>query len=138
MSKACSPSQRRFAIAIGLAILFGLANVALLQPGIPGIWNTPLAWAIVTDRFVIGILVGLSGAYLRHPMFGFPIPPVVRGGCLGVFASLPLACSLLLIRVPGTPDWTVFWVSLLSGATIGLVADILATRFGGEGEKLLK
>lgn len=138
MSKSSSTSQRRFAITVGLGLAFGFANAVLMRTEGASVLSSPLAWAVVTDRFVIGILVGLAGAYLKHPIFGFPIPPALRGGCLGAFASLPLALALMSVSASGNPDWVLSWSILLSGVATGIVADLLGTRFGGQGEKLLK
>jgi len=62
-------------------------------------------WTIITNRIVIGMIVGLAGAYIRHPIFGFPIPSYFRGFCLGVFVSVSLAAGAMM-----TPEtsWMIF------------------------------
>ena len=138
MAKSCSAAQKRFAIAMPLAVAFGLLCVYLASNSNPGIWGTPLMWTIISDRVLIGMIVGLAGAYSVHPMFRFPIPAWLRGTCLGTFVSVPLACGVLVSPTAGTDPWTVFWLTLAAGAFYGFVIDMLASKFGGEGAELLK
>lgn len=95
-------------------------------------------WTILTDRILIGMVVGLAGAYSVHPMFRFPIPAWFRGTCLGTFVSLPLATGAMVMPAAGTDAWTVFWLTLAAGAFYGFVIDLAASKFGGEGPELLK
>ena len=125
------PRQKRFVIAMPLAILAGLLCVCLASGSAPDIWGTALMWTILTNRIIIGMIVGLAGAYTRHPIFGFPIPSYLRGFCLGVFVSVSLAAGAMMS--PGT-TWTIFWATLLAGGIYGSIIDILATKFGGEGK----
>ncbi|MDQ1343808.1 MAG: hypothetical protein QG650_528 [Patescibacteria group bacterium] len=136
MAKACTVAQKRFMIAMPLGIAAGFLCAFLASSSAPGIWWTPLMWALVTDRLLIGLVVGLAGAYLVHPVLRFPIPAWIRGTCLGVFVSLPLAFGAMIN--PTAEGWTVFWLTLAAGAVYGFVIDMLATKFGGEGPAMLK
>lgn len=100
-----SSLQKRFVIAIPLSILAGIICFAVANSSTPGIWGTALMWTIITNRIVIGMIVGLAGAYIRHPIFGFPIPSYFRGFCLGVFVSVSLAAGAMM-----TPEtsWMIF------------------------------
>lgn len=90
-------------------------------------------WTIVTNRFAIGLIVGFAGAYTTHPVFGFRLPPYLRGFCLGVFISLSLAAGAMITP---TTTWTIFWATLIAGGIYGSVIDMIATKFGGEGKAI--
>ena len=70
-----------------------------------------LMWAIITNRMVIGLAVGLAGAYTHHPIFGFSMPWYLRGLAMGLIVSLSLAFGSLV----GTQDISVYGISLLDG-----------------------
>jgi hypothetical protein len=91
-------------------------------------------WTIITDRFLIGLVVGLAGVYTTHPVFGFKLPPCIRGFCLGVFVSLTLAAGYMM---NADATWTIFWATLIAGGVYGLIIDMLATKFGGEGKDMI-
>jgi hypothetical protein len=84
---------------------------------------------------LIGLVVGLAGAYVVHPVLGFPLPWFFRGFLLGVFTSLPLAAGAMI--TPST-TWMIFWATLITGGVYGLIIDFFATKFGGEGKSLLE
>jgi hypothetical protein len=71
--------QKRFLIALPLGIVAGIVCVWLASSTNPDIWWTPLMWAIIANRMVIGLTVALAGAYTHHPVFGFAIPWYIRG-----------------------------------------------------------
>lgn len=60
IEKSCTAAQKRFAIAMPLAVAFGLLCVFLASSSSPGIWGTALMWTILTDRILIGMVVGLA------------------------------------------------------------------------------
>jgi len=130
-----TPLRKRFLIALPLGLVAGLICTALASSTNPGIWGTALMWTIITDRILIGMVVGLAGAYRRHPVFGFPIPWFVRGTCLGIFVSLPLATGAMM---GGTTPWMIFFATLIAGGIYGLVIDGFATKFGGEGKEIIE
>ncbi len=127
------PRQKRFLIALPLGIVAGLICTTLASSSNPDIWGTALMWTILTDRILIGMVVGLAGTYTHHPVFGFPMPWYVRGFCLGVFVSLPLAAGAMMD--PNTA-WSIFWATLIAGGVYGLIIDFFATKFGGEGKEI--
>lgn len=73
-----------------------------------------------------------------HPVFRFPIPAWFRGTVLGTFVSLPLAAGAMVAPAAGTDSWSLFWLTLVAGAVYGLIIDVVATKFGGQGAELLK
>ncbi len=127
------PRQKRFLIALPLGIVAGLVCTFLASSSTPDIWGTALMWTIIANRFVIGLVVGFAGAYTRHPVFNFPIPSYFRGFCLGVFVSLSLAAGVMM---DPTGTWMIFWATLVAGGVYGLIIDMLATKFGGEGKSI--
>ncbi|MBF0155445.1 MAG: hypothetical protein HQL64_17055 [Magnetococcales bacterium] len=137
---SAKPAAKRFMVAIVLGAAFGLLCVTLAakhQPELASVTH-PIFWTIMTDRILIGLVVALAGAYTVHPVFGFPFRPRVRGSCLGVLVSLPLATGGM--TGPATAmvsPWVIFILTLVSGAVYGFIIDWVATRIGGEGTALL-
>ncbi|MBF0340029.1 MAG: hypothetical protein HQL95_03595 [Magnetococcales bacterium] len=132
--------KTRFHISMGLGLAFGLLCAWLAgqeQPGLFSIKN-PIFWSIVTDRLLIGMMIGFAGAFTRHPVLGFPFRPWLRGPCLGAMVSLPLGAGAMSGPAPGNLSvWVLFGATLLSGAVYGLIIDVVATKVGGEGAALL-
>ncbi|MBF0418253.1 MAG: hypothetical protein HQL86_08395 [Magnetococcales bacterium] len=133
-------SQTRFLIAIGLGALSGLLCAWLAGQQQPELFSTnhPIFWSIVSDRLLIGMMIAFAGAFTRHPVLGFPYRPWLRGFCLGAIVSLPMATGAMSAPTNSQGSaWMIFWASLISGAIYGLIIDLVATRFGGEGAGLL-
>ncbi len=134
------PAAKRFLIAMALGLLFGLLCIALgasHQPALASPYN-PIFWTILTDRMLIGLVVALAGAFTLHPILGVRWLPCLRGACLGAMVSLPLAAgSLSGSPGPDLSPWGIFIATLIVGAVYGLIIDLVATRFGGEGNALL-
>lgn len=133
-------SAKRFLTAIPLGILAGVLCAYLASSKQPELFSliSPLFWVIVSDRFVLGIMVALAGAYVRHPVFGFRCYAWLRGAVMGALASLPLATGVFLMPAAGDmTSWTVFWLTVGVGAVYGLIIDVIATKIGGEGKDLL-
>ncbi|MBF0615029.1 MAG: hypothetical protein HQL92_07725 [Magnetococcales bacterium] len=133
-------SRKRFLTAMGLGLMFGVLCASLAgqqQPELSSVTH-PIFWAMVTDRLLIGMTVGFAGAFTYHPVLGFRYRPWLRGGCLGLVVSLPLACGALSAPAPAQGSvWIIFWATLLAGAVYGTLIDVLATKIGGEGSILL-
>lgn len=135
------PAAKRFMIAIPLGGVSGLLCIALAanhQPELASLTN-PIFWTILTDRILLGMVVGLAGAYTVHPIFGFSYRPLLRGVCMGTIVSMPLATGAMSGPAPAQMSaWMIFTATLLAGGFYGALIDWLATRFGGEGQALLK
>jgi hypothetical protein len=129
-----TPRKKRFLIALPLGIVAGVICTALAASSTPGIWWTALMWTIITNRVLIGLVVGFAWAYTTHPVFEFRIPPYIRGFCLGIFVSLTLASGYMM---NADATWTIFCATLIAGWVYGLIIDILATKFGGEGKDMI-
>lgn len=131
-------SRKRFLVAVPLGIVFGFLCSYLASGGVSGdFWWTPLMWTIVTDRMVLGMMVWLAGAYVRHPIFGFRIHPLFRGGCVGIFASLPLATGGMI--APGEYGaWEIFFLTCFAGMLYGMIIDMIATKVGGQWVDIVK
>lgn len=137
-----TPACKRFLIALPLSLLAGLLCAYLASLTNPAAWQIshPLFWTIVTDRLLIGLTVGLAGPFTTHPVFGFRCWPPLRGAVLGAFASLPLAFGGIIDATTLPPEITttfIFWATVGAGAVYGLLIDVIATRWGGEGRALL-
>jgi hypothetical protein len=130
-------SRRRFLVALPLGLAFGVLCALLASRNDPAIFDlrSPMFWTIVWNRFLIGIVVAFAGAYRRHPFFGFRCPPVLRGAILGTIVSPALAFGILITPSPDAVKY--FWLTILVGAIYGVVIDLVATKFGGEGKNLL-
>ncbi len=97
--------------------------------------SNPMMWSLIANRFAIGFTVGLAGFMTVHPLFGFKLPPLLRGIQIGIIISLSMALGALM-----GPDTELarqaFWITLLFGAIIGAIIDLTATKFAGQGDTL--
>ena len=129
---------RRFPIAIGLWLGFGIFCTYLASTSTPEIWWTAMMWLIIVNRMTIGLVIGLVGVYTKHPIFGFPTPPILRGAIFGAIISLSLA--IWIFTIP--PVWPysqimLFWLTVGAGAVYGSIIDMISTWFGGQWKELL-
>jgi len=140
----CTPVKKRFAISITLGILFGFFCAFSAWKGNPELSGNPencffksaITWCIVVNRFLIGLMIAFAGAFTHHPIFGFKCFPAVRGAILGILVSLVNAIGIL--TVPSEKMWMGFWLTIIFGAIYGMIIDIVASKFGGEGKVLLE
>ncbi|MBF0425012.1 MAG: hypothetical protein HQL66_04220 [Magnetococcales bacterium] len=137
---SAKPAAKRFAVSVVLGAASGLLCIWLAakhQPELASLTN-PVFWTIMSDRILIGFVVALAGAFTAHPVFGFPFRPWVRGSCMGLLVSVPMATgSLIAPPNPMVSPWVIFFLSLVAGAVYGMIIDWVATRVGGEGAALL-
>ncbi|MCF7836879.1 hypothetical protein K9N08_02955 [Candidatus Gracilibacteria bacterium] len=131
------PSRKRFLVAIPLGLTFGILCAWLASRQDPTIFNLKsfTFWTIVSNRLLIGAIVGLAGAYKVHPFLGFRIIPIVRGAILGTLVSLTLAFGALIAAPENATQ--IFWLIVGTGAIYGMIIDLVATKIGGEGKALL-
>lgn len=133
------PAQKRFLIAMPLGIAFGFLCSYVASRGMAmAFWWTPLMWSIVTDRMLIGLVIGFAGAFEYHPILGFRLYPCIRGTILGAFVSLPLAIGGMISPSADISAWSIFTATMIAGAIYGCIIDLVATRFGGQGVKIVK
>ena len=116
-------------VSMGAIAGVGCAHIA-------GIFSLsdPLFWILFLNRLLIGIVVGVSGFVLRHPFFFFPCY-ALRGIFFGAIISLLSALGVLIDPQPENAI-QIFWTMIVVGALLGLVMDVVATKFAGEGKKL--
>jgi len=132
------PFLKRMLIAIGLGVVAGLFCAwGAAQNGVPNAFNFahPMFWATFSNRVVLGFIVGIAGFATHHPLFGFRCYPWLRGAFFGAVISLLMAIGVLLSPTEENP-WNVFWLIIGFGVFFGVVIDLLATKFAGEGKKL--
>ncbi len=133
------PIVKRIAIAKVLGLGAGLLCVSFAAKEMPEIWDckNPLFWTIVINRVVLGVMVGIAGFMTIHPIFKFKCFPFLRGAVFGAFVSLDLAFGGLIGN--NAPEaMMIFWATIIAGTVYGMIIDIVATKFGGEGKELLK
>ncbi|HIJ84239.1 MAG TPA: hypothetical protein HPQ00_08550, partial [Magnetococcales bacterium] len=118
------PAAKRFIVAITLGAASGLLCIFLAAQGQPQLasFSHPIAWAIFTDRILIGMVVAFAGAYTVHPILGFAYRPWLRGSCMGAVVSLPIAAGALGGPTPESMSaWTIFTATVLVGTLYGAV-----------------
>lgn len=134
------PAAKRFIVALSLGALSGFLCIYLASRHQPELasFSSPIFWTIVTDRILIGMVIGFAGAFTVHPLFGFAFRPWLRGACLGAMVSLPVAAGSMASPAAGpVSPWMIFFATLVAGAVYGAIIDWVATRVGGEGVSLL-
>ena len=132
-------AHRRFLIAMPLAIAFGFlcAFFASTSNG-SNFWGSSLMWEILSDRFVIWVLVFLAWAYKTHPILRFRLYPWLRWMVMWLIGSLPLAIGAFISPSGGVTAVEIFFWTMILGWIYGSIIDICATKWGGEGKELLK
>jgi len=137
------PLIKRKIVCVILGIAFGFLCSFLAWKSSPDLqndpnyWWSPMMWAIVYNRFLIGVVILFAGAFTVHPFFKWlKFAPWFRGTILGAVVSVDMAIGSL---ISGTPDsCKIFWMTILAGAIYGLIIDVVATKIAGEGKDLLK
>ena len=142
MSKCCNkPLLKRIILSTILGIASGFLCVYLASTNNPGIWdhNSPAVWSIIYNRFLIGVVIGLAGFMTKNPIFNFKIPAWLRGIKIGILVSVPMAINSLMIpNMESSELWKIFWMTILAGAIYGLIIDVVASKFGGQGKELIE
>lgn len=128
-------------IGVGKLVGFviGLAGFIVL----PWIWpeaDMLIRWGILLWYTTFGAIIGVFGAFTRHPILKLPMPWFVRAPIVGAWMNFVLAFfayekfEAMMIGLLGSASWLTspFWFAL-EGAIVGLLIGYLATRFGGEG-----
>jgi len=95
-------------------------------------------WSLLFNRFLIGFVIFFVGFIKIHPLFEIRMYPALRGSLIGALVSLDIAIGIFI--TPATTGdisaTTIFWMTIIVGAIYGLIIDITATKFSGEGEDL--
>jgi hypothetical protein len=113
------------------------AYVAAMH-GVVGAFDfySPVFWAVVFNRFSIGILVGIMGFMTVHPFIkGLKVGPIFRGIDVGTWISFFMGLQIL---ASGAVDkWYQFTLAMISGILLGIVIDFIITKRYGQGKQLL-
>jgi len=126
---------KRMSVALGAGVGVALIDIWLSSASNPDAWdlNGPMFWYMFLNRVSIGFFVAIAGIVTIHPLLNFKMFPI-RGAFVGVWISLSMAASIFF---EDSATWGTFWMIVLSGAVYGVLVDILATKFAGQGKKLL-
>jgi hypothetical protein len=125
-------------VLAGTACAYGAAS-----HGVPGAFDfsNAMFWSIVFNRFTLGAVIGMMGVFTMHPIFyKLKIGPVLRGLDGGLWISLLMAVGILMSPTNSTisaEQWSGFWYTLIAGAIIGIVIDLIITKRYGQGSDLI-
>lgn len=142
MKKGTSASMaRRLIIAKTFGLAVGLLAFFLLPYMWEGVPNF-LRWGILLWYVTFGAMVGLMGVLDHHPVWkSWKFPAWFRGTCIGAWLNFVLVFFAYepMQTLLGQLDWGIVspWWFVLEGALLGLIIDLIATYYGGEGKKLL-
>jgi hypothetical protein len=132
---------RRIIVAKTLGFLFGLIAFLFLPCIIPD--DCRLCWGVFLWYTTFGGIIGLMGIINQHPLWPkFRINAFFRGIFIGAWLNFVLVffayekLELVLSRVDFMGMTSPWWF-VLEGAILGLIIDLLATKYGGEGKKIL-
>ena len=132
---------KRFLIAGILGIAFGLfcSYLANSHAPVPGFWGSALMYQIIFNRFLIGLVVAMAGVFTFCPVCGMGCKSWLRGLFWGAIISLDIAIGVYLApSMDAETMKNIFWITIGTGAVYGLIIDLVATKFAGEGKELLK
>ena len=122
----------------GVLCFYGFINNPHLDPSVQvyTTWSLSnlMMWDLIANRTAIGFVIGLMGFITVHPLFGFKLPPCLRGFAIGSFISLTLAIGAAM-GGNNEPVQT-FWIITIAGGIIGLIIDVILTKTVGQGENL--
>ena len=138
MAIPTAKAKKRAMIALPLWILFGFLCAYLAWSNAPvaySYWQSAMTWTIVSNRLLIGLFVCIAWVFRYHPVFGCRFHPVLRWACIGAVVSLTLAIGALIQPIQGAT--MIFVSTIVAGIVYGIIIDVLATKFGGEGKDLI-
>lgn len=138
----CTPIAKRMCLATFLGLGFGILYFygfstqefgSAIHPFQEWSAANDMMWYIILSQVVLGFVIGLMGFVTVHPLFGFRLPPFLRGLVIGAFVSLPMAFNTVM----GNPNGdSMFWCVLIIGGIIGMITDIIVTLSAGQGNDL--
>lgn len=136
MSLLSDKLVKRKIVCILLGIVSGVVCCALAASGSDTkVWGTPLMWAILWNRLLLGLFVFVVGVFNYHAILKIRLRPWLRGAMCGLIISIGPAIGSLM--APGGYKPEAVWGTLVMGAIYGLIIDTAATRIGGEGRALI-
>jgi hypothetical protein len=132
-------------VGMAKALGFGVGVIAFLV--LPSLWPDADIWFRLGFLFwytTFGVCIGVFGVMDVHPLLKFPMPPWFRGILLGGWLNLVLTFLIYdkLWAIVQNPAWPVdafrhpLWF-VVEGVVLGVLIDVVATWFGGEGRNLV-
>jgi hypothetical protein len=105
---------------------------------------TIFAFGIILYYTTIGAIIGIFGVYRYHPVLKFPMPWWLRSSIIGAWMNFILVLLAyqqlegVIIIAFGFDTFfrSPFWF-ILEGSIVGLIIGYVATKFGGEGKKII-
>lgn len=126
---------------VGLCIgLLGFFIAPMLWPGM----EAHLRWAILLWYTTMGAVIGVFGVCSYNPILKVTMPWWLRSAVIGGWMNFVLSLFLfptlqgMLVGMFGADSFwsSPFWL-IAEGALVGFIIDFFATRFGGEGPRVL-
>jgi hypothetical protein len=134
----------RIAVGKMVGLVIGLSGFILL----PVFWPEAgwlIRWGILLWYTTLGAIIGVFGVFTWHPFLKFPLPWWFRAPLLGAWMNFVLTffaydmMAAVMVAMFGQQGilTSPFWF-VLEGALVGLIIEIFARRFGGEGPDTIK
>ena len=142
MKKTWSGFTRRIVISKSLGFVAGLLGFFM----IPYIWagaDSLFLWGILFWYTTFGAIIGLMGVMDHHPLWeNIKFPDWFRGIFMGSWLNFVLVFFTydkmeILMEQLNCASMTSPWWFVLEGAIFGLIIDVLATKYGGEGKSMM-
>ena len=133
-------------IAVGKLTGFSISFIGILLFNFVTGYELPtmFAFGIILWYITIGSIIGIFGVYRYHPVLKFPMPWWIRSSIIGIWMNFVLTLLAyeqleeIIIIAFGyeTFFYSPFWFAA-EGGMIGLIIGYFATKFGGEGKKII-
>ncbi|MDD3145306.1 MAG: hypothetical protein PHV23_04315 [Candidatus Gracilibacteria bacterium] len=136
-----SKLMNRIAIAKIVGLVFGLLAF-IMVPFIFVNADLYLRLGILCWYTSIGAFIGVMGIMDKHPILNFSFPFWIRGPFLGGWMNFVLVLFiydkvLSIMQNTAFSGFSPFWL-IVEGMIVGFVIDLIATKFVGDGKKLIK
>jgi hypothetical protein len=139
MKMQFSGFTKRVGVSKGLGFLLGLIGFCML----PYVWpnaDLMLRWGILLWYTTFGAIIGVFGVIDRGISFKFPA--YFSGILIGAWLNFVLVFFAYekmseMLRQLRFMEMSSPWWFVLEGALIGLLIDLVATKYGGEGKDIL-
>lgn len=144
---------RRMAAAKTIGLVVGLGAAFWLTPAyLPEAASPMMQWGMVLWAVTFAAIIGLGGVVTDVYFGSKKIPfgnhfsrPFLRGGLMGAWLELMLVLLMhdyileLLAQIPEVSwsDHNLFVLAVVEGFVFGAIIDLIATKYGGEGKKIL-
>jgi hypothetical protein len=128
-----------FGAAVGVSVFFSLP---VLQPS--GDWA--LRFGMLGWYLVFGVVIAFAGLYVKHPVLGLRMPPLLRGGLVGFGLNLVLGCLVHQDMMQAFASYSDFHFAnsmpiielAIEGLIWGALIDAALTFYAGQGKDLVK